>query len=65
VTLSLLAVSLTIAVIIIGLITFLLSYLGVFIGKKLGHFFENRIEALGGLVLITLGTKILLQHLFF
>jgi putative Mn2+ efflux pump MntP len=65
VTLSLLVVGLTIAVIIIGLITFLLSYLGVFIGKKLGHFFENRIEALGGLVLITLGTKILFQHLFF
>ena len=65
ITISLLRVSIATAVIIIGLITFVLSYLGVFIGKKFGHFFESKIEALGGLVLICLGIKIIFEHLLF
>jgi putative Mn2+ efflux pump MntP len=65
ITLSLITSSITAAVIIIGIVTFALSYLGVFIGKTVGHFFENKIEALGGLILIALGLKILIQHLFF
>lgn len=65
ITLSILRVSIITAVIIIGLVTFVLSYLGVFIGKKFGHFFENKIEAIGGLVLIGLGVKILFEHLAF
>jgi putative Mn2+ efflux pump MntP len=48
---------------IIGVITFALSYAGVFIGDKLGHFFEKKIEALGGLILISIGIKILIEHL--
>ncbi len=62
ITLSLIVSSITVAVIIIGLVTFVLSYLGVFIGKKFGHFFENKIEALGGIILIGLGIKILFEH---
>jgi len=65
ITLSFLKVSIAVAVVIIGLVTFLLSYLGVFIGKKIGHFFESKIEAAAGLLLFALGLKILLQHLFF
>jgi putative Mn2+ efflux pump MntP len=65
ITLSFLQVSITITVVIIGLVTFVLSYIGVFIGTKIGHFFENKIVATGGLVLIALGLKILIQHLFF
>jgi len=65
ITLPLITSSIAVAVIIIGLVTFALSYLGVFIGKKFGHFFESKIEALGGLVLIALGLKILIEHLFF
>ena len=63
VTLSFLRVSLVTAVSIIGLVTFVLSYLGVFIGKRFGHFFENKIEAIGGLILIGIGIKILFEHL--
>ena len=63
ITLPFLNVPIPVAVIIIGLITFALSYLGVFLGKRFGHFFESKIEAAGGLVLIALGTKILIQHL--
>jgi len=63
ITISLLPVSIATAVITIGLVTFLLSYMGVFIGKKFGHFFENKIQALGGLILIALGVKIMFEHL--
>ena len=64
VTLSfLLADSVAMVVIIIGTVTFTLSYAGVYIGKNLGHFFETGVEALGGLVLLGIGTKILLEHL--
>ena len=65
ITLPLLRVFIVTAVVIIGLITFAFSYVGVFIGKKFGHFFENKIKAIGGLVLIGLGIKILFEHLLF
>jgi putative Mn2+ efflux pump MntP len=65
ITLSLITSSIVMAVTIIGLITFTLSYAGVLIGKKFGHFFENKIEAIGGLVLIGIGAKILCEHLLF
>jgi len=63
VTLSLLTRSVAFAVVVIGLITFGLSYVGVVIGKRFGHFCESRIEVLGGLVLIAIGVRILLAHL--
>jgi manganese efflux pump family protein len=63
ITISFLDISLALAVSIIGAVTFVLSYLGTVIGKKFGHFFESKIEAIGGLILIGLGLKILLQHL--
>jgi putative Mn2+ efflux pump MntP len=65
VTLSLVAASIITAVLVIGLVTFALSYAGVMIGKKFGHIFESKIEAVGGLVLIILGVKILLEHTVF
>jgi putative Mn2+ efflux pump MntP len=51
-------------IIVIGAITFILSFLGVFIGDRIGHFFENKIEIAGGLILIGIGVKILVQDLF-
>jgi putative Mn2+ efflux pump MntP len=62
-TLSLLVSSLALAVAVIGLITFGLSYAGVSIGKRFGHFFESKIEIVGGLILIAIGLKILIRHL--
>lgn len=64
VTLGLIESSITYAALIIGAVTFVLSYLGVYIGQKFGHFFEGKIEAAGGLILITIGLKILLEHLY-
>jgi putative Mn2+ efflux pump MntP len=63
ITLPLLKMPVAKAVAIIGLITFLISYLGIIVGKKIGHFFENKIEAVGGLILIALGAKILFEHI--
>ncbi|MDP8267965.1 MAG: manganese efflux pump MntP family protein [Candidatus Tenebribacter davisii] len=51
--------------IIIGIITFILSLLGVYLGGKIGSLFENKIELIGGIVLIGIGLKILIEHLFF
>jgi len=52
-----------ILVVVIGIVTFLLSFLGVSFGNTLGHFFGSKIEVAGGLVLILVGSKILLEHL--
>ena len=62
ITFSLIAESITKAVIIIGLVTFAFSYAGVFIGEKLGHFFENKIEIAAGVMLLAIGIKILIEH---
>lgn len=65
ITLSLVTNHIFSAVLLIGLITFIISYLGWEIGRRIGHFFESRIQLAGGLILIAIGAKILLQHLFF
>jgi putative Mn2+ efflux pump MntP len=62
ITLSLITTSIIEAVIIIGAVTFALSYLGVAIGKRFGHFFESKIEIFGGVILIAIGVKILVEH---
>jgi putative Mn2+ efflux pump MntP len=62
VTLSLLSGSIVLAATFIGLVTFALSYAGIAIGKRFGHFFESKIEIIGGLILIGIGVKILIQH---
>lgn len=51
-------------ILVIGLVTFILSFIGVYIGKNIGHLFENKIEILGGLILILIGFKILLENMF-
>ena len=48
---------------VIALVTFALCVIAVFIGKKLGSLLESKAEMLGGIMLIGLGTKILLEHL--
>ena len=51
------------AVLIIGIITFFISLLGVKIGNKFGDKFQDKAEIIGGAVLILIGIKILLEHL--
>lgn len=47
---------------IIALVTFVLCFGAVTIGKKLGSLLESKAEMLGGIILIGLGCKILLEH---
>lgn len=63
ITLSLLSSSIIMPVVIIGCITFLLSFAGVFIGNMAGHFFEKKMELAGGVTLILIGIKVLVDHL--
>jgi putative Mn2+ efflux pump MntP len=60
---ALLRVAIVTPIIVIGLITFLLSLLGSLVGGRFGHLFERKMELAGGLVLIGIGVKILLEHL--
>lgn len=52
------------AVFIIGSITFIASMTGILIGKKTGPRINTFAEILGGLILLGIGCKILIQHLF-
>jgi len=63
VTFSVLQVSIITPVLAIGLVTFLMSVAGVKLGSTGGHFFEHKMEAAGGAVLILIGLKILAEHL--
>ena len=63
VSFSLLGVAVAGPAAVIGVITFCASFAGAWAGSRLGHIFESKAEAAGGLVLIGLGIKILLEHL--
>lgn len=56
-------VNIFMAVGLIGVITFFLSAVGVKVGNVFGRRYEKKAEAVGGLILILLGLKILLEHL--
>jgi putative Mn2+ efflux pump MntP len=60
ITFSVLSVSILVPVLVIGLVTFCFSVAGVQLGVKGGHFFENKVEIIGGLILFAIGLKILL-----
>jgi len=65
ITFAFLNVSIVIPAAIIGIVCFTFSFFGFVIGCKIGHLFERRIETIGGIILIGIGLKILLEHLFF
>ena len=65
VTFAFLNVSIVPAVLLIGATTFVCSAVGVKIGNVFGNRFQSKAEFLGGLVLIAIGLKILIEHLFF
>ena len=56
-------VNIVTAVLLIGVITFAMSAIGVQIGSVFGNKFEKKAQFLGGAILIALGVKILLEHL--
>ena len=50
---------------VVGIVAFLFSFAGVYIGNKCGDLFGNKAEIVGGIVLMGIGVKILIEHLFF
>jgi putative Mn2+ efflux pump MntP len=50
---------------VIGITTFALSVAGVIAGGKIGNFMKKGAELVGGLVLMAIGARILIEHLFF
>ena len=63
ITFAFFEVNLWLASLIIGVITFCLSFIGVVIGNKFGDKFQNKAELAGGFILIVIGLKILIEHL--
>lgn len=51
-------------IVLIGAISFLMSFLGVFVGAKGGGFLQKKADFIGGVILIAIGIKILLSHLY-
>ena len=65
VTFAFLEVNIVPAITLIGVITFAISAAGVKIGNVFGTRFKSKAEFAGGVILILLGIKILVEHLFF
>lgn len=63
VTFAFLQVSIVPAVSFIGVVTFVLSMIGVKVGNVFGEKYSSKAEIAGGVILILLGLKILLEHL--
>ena len=65
VTFAFLDVNIWLAVALIGGVTFAISAAGVKVGNVFGARFQSKAELAGGIILILLGVKILIEHLFF
>jgi putative Mn2+ efflux pump MntP len=62
-TLSTLSQQIFSPAIIIGLTTLAFALTGVWIGRKVGHRFQKSAEIIGGILLIAIGVKIVIEHL--
>jgi putative Mn2+ efflux pump MntP len=55
--------SILVPIVIIGAVTFALCLVGFMFGSHLGRAFGKRIRILGGVILILIGTRILIEHM--
>ena len=65
ITFAFLQVNIWIAIMIIGCTTFLCSIIGIKVGSVFGTKYKSKAELFGGAVLVIMGLKILIEHLFF
>ena len=65
ITFAFLEVNIWLAILIIGCTTFVFSAAGVKIGNVFGNKYKAKAEIVGGIILIAIGCKILIEHLFF
>ena len=63
ITFAFLKVNIALSVSLIGIITFILSFIGVMVGNRFGSKYKNKAVLAGGIVLILIGIKVLLEHL--
>ncbi len=63
ITFAFLQVSIVPAITIIGVVTFIISAVGVFVGNIFGSKYKSKAEFVGGVILVLIGVKILLNHL--
>ncbi len=49
---------------VIGMVCFIFSFIGMTIGRVIGSILKNRAEFVGGVILIVIGVRILLEHIF-
>ena len=65
VTFAMVETNIVLAISLIGIFTFSLSFIGALIGKHFGEKHRKIANFLGGLVIVLIGAKILIEHLFF
>lgn len=65
ISLSFLHVDMVQSALVIGITTFIFSMGGLLIGKKIGCYLKKGAEIVGGIILILIGVKICIEHLFF
>lgn len=63
ITFAFLQVHIVPAAVMIGVTTFALSAVGIYVGNRFGARYKSKAELAGGVILILIGTKILLEHL--
>ena len=63
-SISFLKIPVLLSVIMIGMVALLLSAIGLFAGIRLGETFGKRMEILGGLILLGIGVRVLVTHIF-
>lgn len=63
ITFAFLEIPIVEAMLIIGITTFVISVAGVYIGNFFGNKYKSKAELVGGIILILIGLKILLEHL--
>lgn len=62
---SIIEMPIILSILIIGAVTFIVSMLGILFGKKTAGALGKKMEILGGIILIGIGLKILIQHIFY
>ena len=63
ITFAFLQVPIVEAISVIGITTFVISVIGVYVGNFFGNRYKKKAELAGGMILILIGVKILLEHL--
>jgi len=59
---AIIKVNMILAIVVIGSVTFIASMLGILFGKRTGSHFGQKMEIIGGLILIAIGIKIVFEH---